>query len=73
MIDEAKAIEVARARAQENGWGFGGRIRVIHRRGWFGQNDRFEIESNAGNLGTKARFVIDAVSGEVIDEGYLPR
>jgi hypothetical protein len=46
---------------------------VLHRRGWFGQHDRFEIETNAGMLGTKARFVIDAETGAVLDEGYIPR
>jgi hypothetical protein len=73
MIDQAAAVEIARARATENGWAFGSRLQVLHRRGWFGQHDRFEIETNAGMLGTKARFVIDAETGEVLDEGYIPR
>jgi hypothetical protein len=73
MIDQAAAIEIARTRAQQNGWAFGGQLQVIHRRGWFGQHDRFEIETNAGMLGTKARFVIDAETGDILTEGYIPR
>jgi hypothetical protein len=57
MIDQASAIEIARARAAQNGWAFGGQLQVLHRRGWFGQHDRFEIETNAGMLGTKARLL----------------
>lgn len=73
MIDQAAAIEIARKRAHQNGWAFGGQLQVTHRRGWFGQHDRFEIETNAGMLGTKARFVIDAETGQVLTEGYVPR
>lgn len=43
------------------------------RKGWFGQHDRFDIETNAGNRGTMARFSIDALTGEVLSEGYIPR
>ena len=73
MIERAAAIEIARSLAAEKGWGFAEPIEVVHRRGWFGQADRFEIKTNAGKLGTKARFVIDAATGEIISEGYIPR
>ena len=73
MIDRDVAIEIARKRAMEKGWAFAEPVAIVHRRGWFGGADRFEIETNAGKLGTKARFVIDAATGEVISEGYLPR
>lgn len=73
MIEREAAIEIARARATENGWAFAGPVQVVHRRSWFGQSVRFEIETNAGMLGTKARFTIDAQTGEVLDEGYLSR
>lgn len=73
MIDQATAIEIARKRAALKGWGFGEPLLVVHRRGWFGQHDRFEIETNAGMLGTKARFTVDAVTGEILSEGYIPR
>jgi hypothetical protein len=73
MIDQDSAIEIARARAAQNGWAFGGQLQVLHRRGWFGQHDRFEMETNAGMLGTKARFVVDAQTGAILSEGYIPR
>lgn len=73
MIDRDAAIEIARKRAEENGWAFSEPVTVVHRRGWFGGSKRFEIETNAGKLGTKARFVIDTATGGVISEGYIPR
>jgi hypothetical protein len=73
MIDEEGALKIARARAASNGWAFGEPVVVSLRRGWFGQHDRFEIETNAGNRGTKAVFVVDAVTGQVLSEGYVPR
>jgi hypothetical protein len=73
MIEQSNAIEIARTRAMERGWAFAEPVDVVHRRGWFGQPDRFEIETNAGKRGTKARFVIDAATGEILSEGYIPR
>ena len=73
MIDRDAAIEIARKRAEENGWGFAEPLDVIHRVGWLGGSKSFEIETNSGIRGTKARFVIDAQSGEIISEGYIPR
>jgi hypothetical protein len=73
VIDEQAAIEIARLRAAEKGWAFADPIGVRHRRGWFGQGDRYEIETNGNNRGSKARFVIDATTGAVISEGYIPR
>jgi hypothetical protein len=73
MIDRETAIEIARSRAAENGWAFAEPVQVGHRRGWFGQSNRFEIETNAGKLGTKSRFTIHAKTSEVLSEGYLPR
>jgi hypothetical protein len=73
MIAPEAALDIARARAAEKGWGFADPFSVQLRRGWFGQNDRYEIETNAGRLGTKARFVIDADTGRILSEGYIPR
>lgn len=73
MIDEQAAIAIARTRADQRGWVFAEPLAVRLRRGWFGQSDRFEIETNANNLGTKARFVIDAATGSIVSEGYIPR
>jgi hypothetical protein len=74
MIDRNAAVEIARARAAENGWGFVEPLEIIERRPWFGSvGGRFEIMTNAGKRGTKARFVIDAVTGRILHEGYIPR
>jgi uncharacterized membrane protein YkoI len=74
MIDEATAIAIARKRAKEKGWGLTEPLAVITRHRWFGRGIlRFEIETNPAMRGTKARFVIDAATGEIIDEGYIPR
>jgi hypothetical protein len=73
MISQETAIEIARKRAEENGWGFAEPLAVSQRLGWLGNLKSFEIETNSGNLGTKARFVIDAMTGEILREGYIPR
>ena len=73
MIDESSAVAIARARAAELGWSFASPISVVHREGWRSGTGRFEIETNAGNLGTRARFTVDEVTGKVLEEGYLPR
>ncbi|MGD9189324.1 MAG: PepSY domain-containing protein [Desulfobacteraceae bacterium] len=73
MIERDQAIEIARDRALENGWAFVEPLEVVVRRGWFGGVSRFEIETNAGRRGTKARFAINAKTGEIISEGYVSR
>lgn len=73
MIDSARAIEIARARSEENGWGFAEPIAVCQRIAWFGKTLRYEVETNAGMRGTKAHFVIDATTGKILSEGYIPR
>lgn len=73
MITKADAIEIARARAAKNGWPFDGPIQTLERRSWSGRVTRYEIETNPQMLGAKSRFVIDAESGSVVSEGYIPR
>lgn len=73
MIGSDEAVAVARARADANRWFFSEPVRCELRRGWFGGESRYEIETNAGRRGTKARFVINAATGVVIEEGYIPR
>jgi uncharacterized membrane protein YkoI len=73
MITGSEAVEIARARALEKGWGFAEPIQTLERRAWSGAINRYEIETNAGGLGTKARFVIDAKTGAILSEGYVPR
>ncbi len=74
MIDSATAIDIARKRTNEKGWRFPEPIAVTTREVWFGGGLlRFEIETNAGKRGTKSRFIIDANTGGIIEEGYIPR
>ena len=73
MIDEAAAVERARARAAEKGWAFMEPVRVTTRRTWLrGTPMRYEIVTNDGQRGAIARFVVDASSGAILDEGYVP-
>jgi hypothetical protein len=73
MIDRNEAIEIARRRAAENGWAFAEPLHIIEHRGWRKGLTRFEIWTNGSNRGTKARFTVDADTGDVIDEGFIPR
>jgi hypothetical protein len=73
MITRDAAIEVARKRATELGWAFTEPLDIVVRQRWFGGVDRYEITTNAGMLGTKARFVINATTGKIRDEGYISR
>jgi len=73
VIERRLAIQIARTRAEKRGWAFAEPLDVVHRRGWRGHTDCFEIETNSGKRGTKARFVIDAETGAILSEGYIPR
>jgi len=73
MISKDEAIEIATKRANENGWGFVEPIDVVSRRNWSGETVKYEIESLYGQLGTKCLFTIDAITGEILSEGYIPR
>lgn len=71
MIEHSRAIDIARKRASEKGWAFAEPLEVVTRRGWLGGADLFEIGTNASKRGTKTRFVIDAMTGEIVSESYL--
>ncbi len=73
MIERDEAIKIARDCASTKGWAFAEPLNVTIRRGWFGGIIRFEIETNAGKRGTKAHFVIDAKTGDIISKGYIKR
>jgi hypothetical protein len=73
MIGESSAVAIARARAAENGWPFSESLSVSFRKGWRKNTGRFEIETNPGMRGTKIRFIIDAATGKIVEEGYIPR
>jgi hypothetical protein len=72
MIDRDEAVRLASVRAKDRGWEFSEEVSIVHRRGWFGRHDKYEIETNPTLRGTKARFVIDAENGEILEEGYIP-
>jgi hypothetical protein len=73
MIDHDTAIEIARKRAEKNGWGFAEPLEVISRVGWFGGPKSFEIHTSTNMRGGNAKFVIDATTGDILREGYIPR
>ncbi|KQW59280.1 hypothetical protein [Variovorax sp. Root411] len=74
MIDEKDAIALARAAAMAAGWAFVEPVQARLRKPWFGKGAaRWEINSNAMAFGARARFVIDAVDGRILDKGYIPR
>lgn len=73
MITRDQAIDIARARASANGWGIVEPVDVRQRQHWSGEVRSYEVRSNPAMHGTKVRITIDAVTGEVVDEGYLPR
>ncbi len=73
MIEKAAAIEIARLRAEEKEWSFEEPIEVIEHHGWFSKAATvFDIETNFGYFGAKAHFTIDAKTGEILKEGYIP-
>ena len=73
MISEQTAIEIARKRALENKWAFAEPVEIFLRNSWLGKPKYFEIETTAKNMGTKVRFRIDAMTGSIVEEGYISR
>lgn len=73
MISEDDAIRIAKQLASENTWGWVEPTKVIFRKSWRGKPLRYEVYSNAHGLGTKVRVFVDANSGEILEQGYLPR
>ena len=73
MITPDDAMRIAISRAKERGWGLAEPISVETRRTWSGRIKSYEIRSNPRLRGTKARFTIDAETGSILAEGYLPR
>jgi hypothetical protein len=73
MITPEAAEAIARARAAALGWGIVEPLSVQARRGWTGKIRIYSIDSNPATRGTKVRFTIDAQTGDIVSEGYLPR
>jgi len=74
MIEQDQAIEIARKRAAENNWGFAEPLHVVlYRYKWWSDTpSRFEIWTNALKRGGNSRFVIDAKTGEILSEAFMP-
>jgi hypothetical protein len=73
MIDESAAIALARAAAEKEGWSFVEPVAATFRRAWSGNGGRWEIHTNPSVRGARARFIIDASDGSVLEKGYIPR
>ena len=73
MIDRDAAVELARAAAQAEAWAFVEPVQACLRKAWFGKDARWEIQTNDKAFGARARFVIDAFDGRIIEKGYIPR
>jgi hypothetical protein len=73
MITQDEAVAVARARAVEKGWALLDPINVSKRVGWSGKIKSYCVESDPALRGSKSRFTIDATTGVILEEGYVPR
>jgi hypothetical protein len=72
-VTEDEAVELARAEVKREGWAWVDPALATFRKPWFGKGGRWEIYSNAKGLGAKARVVIDAETGAILEKGYIPR
>jgi hypothetical protein len=73
MITPEAAEAIARAWAAAQGWGIVEPLSVQTRRGWTGKIRSYNVDSNPALRGTRVRFTIDAETGEILSEGFLPR
>ena len=71
--EQDQALEIAHKRAEEKNWVFVWPVNVSIHRSWSGKPRRFEIMTNADGLGAKAHFVIDAKTGKILYQWYVPR
>jgi len=72
-VTEDEAIAIARTAAEQEGWAWVEPALATFRQPWFGKGGRWEIFSNARGLGAKARVVVDAQTGAILEKGYVPR
>jgi hypothetical protein len=73
MMTEQDAIDRAKQAAENQGWAWVEPVEAIWRPAWFGEGGKWEICSNALGRGAMARIVIDAQTGAVLEQGYVPR
>jgi hypothetical protein len=72
-VTEEEAVELARAAAKREGWAWVEPAHATLRKPWFGKGGKWEIYSNAKGLGAKARVVIDAETGALVEKGHISR
>jgi len=72
-VTEQEAIALAKQAALAEGWAWVEPAQAALHRSWRGKGGRWVVFSNARGLGAKARVVIDAASGAVLEKGYVPR
>jgi len=73
MMTEQEALDRAKQIAREQGWAWVEPAHATLRRAWFGKGGKWIVFSNAQGLGAIARVVIDALTGDVLEKGYVPR
>lgn len=74
LISRDEALHIALARAQERGWSLGEGVVVSEiREGWPRRLRKYEVATDPALRGTRARFTIDAETGEIIEEGFMRR
>jgi hypothetical protein len=73
VISQEEAVERAKRLAHERGWVWQDPASTLFRRRWLRPGGRWEILSNALALGAKVRVVLDAESGEILEQGDIPR
>ena len=72
-VNKTQALAIAERSAQELGWYWAEPVTAKESGGWFWTKRQWTIESNCEARGARARFVIDAESGAVIERGFVGR
>lgn len=72
MITRDEAANIAKARAEEKGWGLLEPLFIDARKGWNFKLKYYNVTSDPRMRGTACRFTIDAETGSILDEGYIP-
>ena len=73
MMSVEEAVGRAKQFAQQQGWAWVEPSHATLQRAWFGNGGKWLVVSNAQGLGAKARVLLDAGTGEVLEHGYIPR
>ena len=73
MISPEQAADIAKARANEKGWGLLEPLSIDARKGWNLKLKSYSVTSDPTKRGTACHFTIDAETGSILDEGYISR